>query len=102
MAIIGGARIKRVGTEVGVTLAADGPSRMALGSTGLLPVLGEVSRAIGSHGRDDEVCIGDRFRIGGAVVEVSQPRDTCYRVGIRLNHPQMAALLVARFYFRVI
>ena len=34
---------------------------------------------------DNEVCIGDRFRIGGAVVEVSQPRDTCYRVGIRLN-----------------
>ncbi len=32
---------------------------------------------------DNEVCIGDRFRIGGAVVEVSQPRDTCYRVGIR-------------------
>jgi len=55
---------------------------------------------------DNEVCIGDRFRIGGAIVEVSQPRDTCYRVGIRLNHPQMAALLVAHrrpgFYFRVI
>ena len=55
---------------------------------------------------DDEVCIGDRFRIGGAVVEVSQPRDTCYRVGIRMNQPQMAALLVAHhrpgFYFRVI
>ena len=34
---------------------------------------------------DDAVCIGDRFRIGGAVVEVSQPRDTCYRVGIRLQ-----------------
>jgi len=55
---------------------------------------------------DDEVCIGDRFRIGGAIVEVSQPRDTCYRVGIRLNHPQMATLLVAHhrpgFYFRVI
>jgi len=55
---------------------------------------------------DNEVCIGDRFRIGSAVVEVSQPRDTCYRVGIRLNHPQMAALLVAHhrpgFYFRVI
>jgi MOSC domain-containing protein YiiM len=44
---------------------------------------------------DNEVCIGDRFRIGGAVVEVSQPRDTCYRVGIRLNHPGIAALLVA-------
>ena len=55
---------------------------------------------------DTEVCIGDRFRIGDAIVEVSQPRDTCYRVGIRLNHPQMAALLVAHhrpgFYFRVI
>ena len=55
---------------------------------------------------DNEVCIGDRFRIGGAVVEVSQPRDTCYRVGIRLNHPEMPALLVAHrrpgFYFRVI
>src|SRR5580698_1536395 len=55
---------------------------------------------------DNEVCIGDRFRIGGAVVEVSQPRDTCYRVGIRLNHPEIAALLVAHhrpgFYFRVI
>jgi ferredoxin-NADP reductase/MOSC domain-containing protein YiiM len=55
---------------------------------------------------DDEVCIGDRFRIGGAVVEVSQPRDTCYRVGIRLQHPEIPALLVAHrrpgFYLRVI
>jgi ferredoxin-NADP reductase/MOSC domain-containing protein YiiM/ferredoxin len=55
---------------------------------------------------DNEVCIGDRFRIGGAVVEVSQPRDTCYRVGIRLNHPEMPALLVSHhrpgYYFRVI
>jgi ferredoxin-NADP reductase/MOSC domain-containing protein YiiM len=55
---------------------------------------------------DNEVCIGDRFRIGDAVVEVSQPRDTCYRVGIRLNRPEIAALLVAHhrpgFYFRVI
>ena len=55
---------------------------------------------------DNEVCIGDRFRIGGAIVEVSQPRDTCYRVGIRLNQPDMAGLLVAHhrpgFYFRVI
>jgi ferredoxin-NADP reductase/MOSC domain-containing protein YiiM/ferredoxin len=55
---------------------------------------------------DNEVCIGDRFRIGGAVVEVSQPRDTCYRVGIRLNRPDIAALLVAHhrpgFYCRVI
>src|SRR5271170_4170464 len=55
---------------------------------------------------DREVCIGDRYRIGGALFEVTQPRVTCYRVGIRMNEPQMAALLVARrrpgFYFRVL
>ncbi|HUB91228.1 MAG TPA: MOSC and FAD-binding oxidoreductase domain-containing protein [Dyella sp.] len=55
---------------------------------------------------DDEVCIGDRYRIGDALFEVTQPRVTCYRVGIRMNHPQMASLLVSHrrpgFYFRVI
>jgi ferredoxin-NADP reductase/MOSC domain-containing protein YiiM len=55
---------------------------------------------------DAEVCIGDRYRIGGALFEVTQPRVTCYRVGMRMNEPQMAALLVARgrpgFYFRVL
>jgi MOSC domain-containing protein YiiM len=39
---------------------------------------------------DDEVCIGDRYRIGTALFEVTQPRVTCYRVGIRTNEPQMA------------
>src|ERR671932_66286 len=29
---------------------------------------------------DDEVCIGDRYRIGTALFEVTQPRVTCYRV----------------------
>src|SRR5262245_6736101 len=29
---------------------------------------------------DEEVCIGDRFRIGGAEFEVTQPRVTCYRL----------------------
>jgi len=55
---------------------------------------------------DNEVCIGDRYRIGGAVFEVTQPRVTCYRVGIRTNEPRMPALLVAHhrpgFYFRVL
>ena len=55
---------------------------------------------------DDAVCIGDHYRIGGALFEVTQPRVTCYRVGIRMNEPQMAALLVAHsrpgFYFRVL
>jgi len=55
---------------------------------------------------DNEVCIGDRYRIGSALFEVTQPRVTCYRVGIRMDEPQMAALLVAHhrpgFYFRVL
>jgi ferredoxin-NADP reductase/MOSC domain-containing protein YiiM len=55
---------------------------------------------------DDEVCIGDRYRIGTALFEISQPRVTCYRVGMRLNEPRMAALLVEHhrpgFYFRVL
>jgi ferredoxin-NADP reductase/MOSC domain-containing protein YiiM len=55
---------------------------------------------------DDEICIGDRYRIGSAVFEVTQPRVTCYRLGIRMNNPQMPALLVSHrrpgFYFRVI
>ncbi|MBV9672114.1 MAG: MOSC domain-containing protein [Verrucomicrobia bacterium] len=55
---------------------------------------------------DLEVCIGDRYRIGTALFEVSQPRVTCYRVGIRMDEPQMAALMAAHhrpgFYFRVL
>jgi len=55
---------------------------------------------------DDEVCIGDRYRIGSALFEVTQARVTCYRVGIRMDEPRMAALLVEHhrpgFYFRVL
>jgi ferredoxin-NADP reductase/MOSC domain-containing protein YiiM/ferredoxin len=55
---------------------------------------------------DDKVCIGDRYQIGSATFEVTQPRVTCYRVGIRMNDPRMPALLVSHhrpgFYFRVL
>src|SRR5450631_2391275 len=55
---------------------------------------------------DAEVCIGDLYRIGGAIFEVTQPRVTCYRVGIRMNEPRIPALLVEQhrpgFYFRVL
>jgi ferredoxin-NADP reductase/MOSC domain-containing protein YiiM/ferredoxin len=55
---------------------------------------------------DDEVCIGDQYRIGSALFEVTQPRVTCYRVGIRMAEPAMPALLVSHhrpgFYFRVL
>ena len=55
---------------------------------------------------DDEVCIGDRYRIGTALFEVTQPRVTCYRVGIRMDDPRIPALLVSHrrpgFYLRVL
>ena len=55
---------------------------------------------------DDAVCIGDRYEIGNALFEATQPRVTCYRVGIRMNEPSMPALLTSSgrpgFYFRVL
>ncbi len=55
---------------------------------------------------DDQVCIGDRYRIGEAEFEVTQPRVTCFRVGMRLGQPELPALLVSHhrpgFYMRVI
>src|SRR5689334_17566169 len=55
---------------------------------------------------DDEVCIGDRFRIGTAEFEVTQPRVTCFRVGMRMGQPQLPSLLVAHrrpgYYLRVL
>ncbi|HEX8808875.1 MAG TPA: MOSC and FAD-binding oxidoreductase domain-containing protein [Xanthobacteraceae bacterium] len=55
---------------------------------------------------DDFVCIGDRFQVGTALFEVTQPRVTCFRVGVRMNEPRMAALLTSSgrpgFYFRVL
>ncbi|HXH65553.1 MAG TPA: MOSC and FAD-binding oxidoreductase domain-containing protein [Candidatus Limnocylindrales bacterium] len=76
--------------------------------------LGRNNLALGQFGEnftleglpDAEVCIGDRFRIGSALFEISQPRVTCYRVGIRMDDPQMPSRLVAHhrpgFYFRVL
>lgn len=55
---------------------------------------------------DDEVCVGDRYRIGDALFEVTQPRVTCYRVGMRMREPRMPSLLVSHrrpgFYLRVL
>jgi ferredoxin-NADP reductase/MOSC domain-containing protein YiiM len=55
---------------------------------------------------DDAVCIGDRYQIGSVLFEVTQPRVTCYRVGIRMNEPRMPALLTSSgrpgFYLRVL
>ncbi|HEY4207159.1 MAG TPA: MOSC domain-containing protein, partial [Puia sp.] len=55
---------------------------------------------------DNEVCIGDRFQAGTVILEVTQPRVTCYKVAFSIGVPQMPALLVSHrrpgFYCRVI
>ena len=55
---------------------------------------------------DDEVCIGNRYQIAEAEFEVTQPRVTCFRVGMRLGEPELPALMVSHhrpgFYMRVI
>jgi ferredoxin-NADP reductase/MOSC domain-containing protein YiiM len=55
---------------------------------------------------DDRVCIGDQFQIGEALFEVSAPRVTCYRVGLRMGQPRLPSLLVSHrrpgFYLRVL
>jgi ferredoxin-NADP reductase/MOSC domain-containing protein YiiM len=79
--------------------------RVELGRDDLSPgVFGENFTVDGLP--DDQVCIGDRYRVGTALFEVTQPRVTCYRVGLRLDEPRIPALLVAHhrpgFYLRVL
>jgi MOSC domain-containing protein YiiM len=53
-----------------------------------------------------EVCIGDTFRVGSAVVQVSQPRQPCGKLALKHSAPQMPAWIVQTgftgFYFRVL
>ena len=55
---------------------------------------------------DDEVRIGDVFRIGDALVEVSQPRVPCFKLGIRMAitdfQKQFAESCRVGFYVRVL
>jgi MOSC domain-containing protein YiiM len=43
---------------------------------------------------EETVCIGDRFRIGSSVLQVSQPRMPCFKLGIRFGRADM----VKRFW----
>lgn len=56
--------------------------------------------------REDSVNIGDRFRIGSAEVQVTQPRMPCYKLGLRFGRDDMVKRFLASrrtgFYFRVL
>jgi MOSC domain-containing protein YiiM len=45
---------------------------------------------------ESDVCIGDVFQIGSAVLQVTQPRSPCYKLQIRFGRPDMVALFVKR------
>lgn len=55
---------------------------------------------------EDMVHIGDRFRLGSALIEISQPRKPCSKIEHRFAHKGMVAQFVASarcgWYFRVI
>ena len=55
---------------------------------------------------EDTVHIGDVFRIGEALVEVSQPRVPCFKLGIKMGDPQIVKPFLEServgFYVRVL
>ena len=55
---------------------------------------------------EDQVAIGDRFQIGDALLEVSQPRTPCFKLGIRMGRPDFPRVFQdsgrVGFYLRVL
>ncbi len=55
---------------------------------------------------EDIVHVGDVFQVGTAVLQITQPRVPCYKLGIRFNTPQFPKLFMASshtgYYFRVL
>jgi MOSC domain-containing protein YiiM len=67
--------------------------------------LGENLTVAGEMG-DARVCCGDRFRLGGALVEVTVPRVPCFKLGIRMGDKRFVArfrdAMRLGFYVRVL
>jgi MOSC domain-containing protein YiiM len=55
---------------------------------------------------EKDICIGDIFQLGEAVVQVSQPRQPCFKLGMKYNMPSLPVLmqknLYTGFYCRVL
>ncbi|MEA1619768.1 MOSC domain-containing protein [Erythrobacter sp. T5W1-R] len=81
--------------------------RAQIGAHDLLDQPGAFGSNLAVSGVTEEaVHIGDRFRLGTALVEISQPRKPCWKIEHRFGHKGMVARIVetARcgWYFRVI
>lgn len=55
---------------------------------------------------ENEVLIGDVFSAGSAVIQVSQPRSPCFKLGLRMGDPRFPKKFLksglSGFYFRVV
>lgn len=55
---------------------------------------------------EEQVCIGDTFRLGEAVVQVSQPRQPCFKISVKLGRPDLPLQIqntgFTGYYFRVL
>jgi MOSC domain-containing protein YiiM len=73
----------------------------------LLKTLGGFGENLSGEGlTEDRVQIGDRFRIGSALVEISQGRQPCWKIDHHFGMRGMTAAVIrtgrSGFYFRVI
>jgi MOSC domain-containing protein YiiM len=78
------------------------------------PDLRDIFRQPGAFGEnvassgwvEEDICIGDRFRMGTAIVEVSQGRQPCWKLGHRFGDASMMTRVIetgrAGWYYRVI
>jgi MOSC domain-containing protein YiiM len=52
------------------------------------------------------VCIGDTYRVGEVLLEVTQPRQPCFKLGRRWRRPDLPKQVIANgrtgWYFRVL
>jgi MOSC domain-containing protein YiiM len=55
---------------------------------------------------ETSVCIGDTLRVGTAVLQVTQPREPCFKLALRFNDARLPKAMVANgltgWYFRVL
>jgi MOSC domain-containing protein YiiM len=70
-------------------------------------VPGSIGENVSTHGwREDTICIGDIFRIGTAVVQISQPRSPCWKINHKFGVATMSRFIadhgLTGWYYRVI
>lgn len=70
-------------------------------------VPGSMGENLSVTGMDDtNVCIGDIYQIGACTVQVSQPRQPCYKIGVRFEQTGMDSFVgkqgITGWYYRVL